>query len=123
MTIQSGKLLLPTHVEQTVQAIAALHLQHHSKLSAIQRLIDKSTRFVGRPRFAVVVTILLLSWIGFNLVMLSMGRNPIDSPPFQCVQLIAGLMSVYITVLILITQRREYQLEERRAELTLQLGF
>jgi uncharacterized membrane protein len=123
IVIKPDSPTLPNHVEQTVQTIAALHLQHRKKASAVHRFIEELTGFVGRPRFAGILTILLALWVGLNLLWHHFGQTPPDVPPFPWVQFIAGLLSVYVTVLVLITQRREYQLEERRAELTLQLAI
>jgi len=101
--------------------IAALHLEHRRKASSSQRLADRFVRFASRPRFAGVLVVALILWISGNILELRMSGHAIDPPPFQWLQDGTGILALFLTVLILITQRREYQLDERRAQFTLQL--
>jgi uncharacterized membrane protein len=114
---------LPSHVEQTVHTIAALHDQHHRQTSRAQRFVHATTRIVGSPTFAGTFTLLLTIWAGINLYQLSVGQTPLDPPPFPWVQTIISVLGFYIMVLILITQRHENRLEETRAQLTLQVAM
>src|SRR3954463_14788030 len=114
---------LPSHVEQTVQTIAALHGQHHSRTSRAQRLVHATTRIVGSPIFAGIVTVLLTLWLAINLYQLLIGHLPLDPPPFPWVQTITSVLGFYVMVLILITQRHENRLEETRAQLTLEVAM
>ena len=43
--------VLPAHIEETIQSIARLHAQHHQNATSFQRVVDRITAFVGRPRF------------------------------------------------------------------------
>jgi uncharacterized membrane protein len=43
---------------------------------------------------------MLALWIGLNFLWQHFGQNPLDTPPFPWVQLIAGVLSVYVTVLV-----------------------
>ena len=114
---------LPAHIEDTVQAIAEVHLQHHQKATRTQRAVDRMTRVVARPRFVVMMTIVFIAWVGLNLALKAMGRGAFDEPPFQWLQDAGTIIALYITVLILITQRRENLLTEQREQLTLQLAL
>ncbi|MCJ2136843.1 DUF1003 domain-containing protein [Methylobacterium sp. J-026] len=81
------------------------------------------TSAIGRPRFVGVLTLAILTWIGLNLLLPAMGRVSFDPPPFAYLQDVGGLLSLYITSLILITQRHDEQLAEHRAQLTLELAI
>ena len=114
---------LPAHVEGTVQALAEVHLQHHRQASTAQRAVDRLTNIVGRTRFIAALSALFVLWIGTNLLLGATGHQAFDPAPFQWLQDFGTLLALYITVLILITQRRENQLTQHREQLTLQLAM
>ena len=115
--------VLPPHVEDTVQAIAQVHLEHHRRATPVQRVVDRLTGFVGRPRFVGLLTGAFSIWIAVNLALQMLDREPLDPLPFQWLELFATLLALFISVLILITQSRENELTERREQLTLQLSI
>ena len=115
--------VLPPHIEDTVQAIAEVHLEHHRRATPVQRAVDRMTRFVGRPRFVGVMTAVFSLWIGLNLALHFVRRAPFDPFPFPWLETFATLLALYISVLILITQRRENELTEHREQLTLELSI
>jgi uncharacterized membrane protein len=115
--------LLPDHVEQTVRAIGELHLAHFRKATRVQRVVDRLTNVVGYPASIAVLTLFLLGWIGLNLALQSVVGGAFDPPPFQWLQGIGAMLGLYITILILNTQRREDELAERRDQLTLELAI
>ncbi len=113
---------LPEHIEATVVALAELHADHHRRAAPIQRVVDRAVRLVGRPRFVAMLTGFVAVWIALNLVLGRFGAA-FDSPPFSILQGIAQLAALYITVLILITQRHENELTNHRQQLTLELAM
>ena len=115
--------ILPTHIEDTIRSIAQLHAEHHRNATALQRVVDRLTAFVGRPRFIGLLTGAAILWIGGNLVVGVLGRAPFDPPPFAWFDGAVSLGALYITVLILTTQRREDQLAQHREQLTLELAI
>jgi uncharacterized membrane protein len=102
--------LLPAHIEETIRSIARLHAEHHQ--NATQRAVDRITALLGRPQFIGVLTVIAAGWISLNLLAAALGYRPIDPPPFPGLGLVVSLVSLYIVVLILPTQRREYQLAQ-----------
>ncbi len=115
--------ILPAHIEETVRAIAELHAQHHRRATPVQRVVDRLTRFVGRPKFVGWLTLVIIIWVTLNVVVQLSGGRPIDPAPFAYLQDAGELIALYITVLILVTQRREDQLAEAREQLTLELAI
>jgi uncharacterized membrane protein len=115
--------ILPAHIEDTIRAIAELHSEHHRRATPVQRAVARMTRVVGRPRFVGLLTAAIVIWVGTNILLQAFGVGSFDPPPYQWLQDIAGLLGLYITVLILITQRHEDQLAEHRAQLTLELAI
>lgn len=114
---------LPDHIEQSVQAIAALHTDHDKRASRIQRIAEVVLRLASRPRFAIVLLIIIGAWMLVNVPAFYAGRPPFDPPPFPFLQDVIATVALFLTILILIAQRREAQLDERRARLSLQLAL
>ncbi len=65
----------------------------------------------------------MIGWIAGNLIVLAIGHKPWDEPPFSWLQGMTGVAALYMTILILATQRREDQLASHREQLTLELGI
>jgi uncharacterized membrane protein len=115
--------LLPAHIEEAIRSIAQLHARHHQNATPLQRVVDRTTDLLGRPRSIGVLTIIAAGWISLNLLAAALSYRPIDPPPFPGLGLAVSLVSLYIVVLILVTQRREYQLAQLREQLTLELAI
>ncbi len=62
----------------------------------------------------------LAAWTLYAAVKTGGG---VDKPAFAWLELFGTLSSVIVSVLILVTQRREDQLADRRAQLTLELAL
>ncbi len=115
--------ILPAHIEDTLQAIAKLHADHRRSAGKLQRLVEQLTALIGRPLFIAVLTVIVVAWTGGNLAADALGLPAWDAPPFAWLQGITGLLALYVTVLILATQRREDQLAGYREQLTLELAI
>jgi uncharacterized membrane protein len=111
------------HVEDTFQAIARVRTEHDRKATLPERVVDKLSGRAGRPGFVVFLTLIFISWIGLNSVLLLLGRKPIDEPPFFWMQGALSMAALYTTVLILATQRRENELASHHEHLTLELAI
>ena len=61
-----------------------------------------------------MLIIIAADWIRLNLLAAAFGYHPIDPPPFSELEVAVSLVSLYMVVLILTTQRREYQLVQLR---------
>ena len=114
---------VPPHVEDTVQAVARFHATHHADASLLQRMIEQITRRAGSPAFIVLLAALVVSWIALNLALMALGRTPVDAPPFFWLQGAVTLTALFMTVIILTTQRREDKLAGLRDQLTLELSI
>lgn len=114
--------ILTGHVEETIRSIAQLHAEHHDNATPLQRAADRTTSLLSRPCFIGVITIIVAGWISLNLLTIALGGRPLDRPPFAWLESGVSLMSLYMVVLILATQRREDQLVRRRELLMLELA-
>lgn len=115
--------ILPAHINDTVRAIARLHAEHQSEATTLQRIVERLIAGAGRPRSLIALTALMVGWMGVNLALPALGHKAWDEPPFSWLQGATGVAALYMTVLILVTQRREDQLASHREQLTLELGI
>jgi uncharacterized membrane protein len=111
---------LPPHVEETVRAVEQLHVTHHESASSLDRLLERIRAFISHPSLVGATVIFIAAWIGINLYL--RGRA-FDPPPFAYLSLFLSFVAVYVTILILATQRRADGLAGHREQLILQLGF
>ena len=114
-------LILPPHIEQTVQAIARLHAAHQRRATPLQLIVDRLTAIVARPAFVGGVAVAVVTWIGGNLLLHRLVGWSFDSPAFPWLQGAGELAAIFITTLILMSQRRKDELSELREQLTLEL--
>ena len=119
----NGDSALPAHVEDSVAAVAKVHAAHYESASPLQRAFASTTAIIGRPGSVVVLTLAVIMWITVNATMLASGRTPFDEPPFPYLSGLVALAALYVTLLILITQRHDDELATRREQLTLQLAI
>jgi hypothetical protein len=73
---------MPPHIEDTVQAIAAVHAERNQRQAPLQRFVNHIVSTIGRPGFGVAVAIIVVGWIAANMINLWTGRQPWDPPPF-----------------------------------------
>jgi len=71
----------------------------------------------------VILTLILVAWIGGNLVATQMGLRLRDAPLFAWLQGVVTIGALYMTVLILATQRHANEFSGHREQLILQLAL
>lgn len=111
---------LADHEAESVEAVANFHRDHYRRASRLQRSIDAITERLGRPAAVIALLAVIVLWAGFAAWR---GAGRVDQPSFAWLELAATLAALLVSVLILVTQRREDQLADRRAQLTLELAL
>ena len=123
MTAEARAPILPAHIDDTIRAIARLHAEQQGEATTSQRLVERLTAGAGRPRSLIALTALMVGWMAAHLVVTALGHRAWDEPPFAWLQGATGIAALYMTILILVTQRREDLLASHREQLTLELGI
>ena len=113
--------IIPVHVEETIRSIARLQAEHHGNATLHQRAVDPVTALLGRPRFIGGLTVIVVGWISLNLLTAALGFRAVDPPPFPWLGGAISLISLYIVVSILGTQKHADRLAQHREMLTLEL--
>jgi len=115
--------VLPDHIEEIIRSIARLHAEHHESATPLQRAVDRVTALLGHPGFIGLLTVSVAAWISLNVLVAALGYRPIDPAPFPWLGGAVTLVSLYMVVLILATQRREDLLAQHRELLLLELAI
>jgi uncharacterized membrane protein len=111
---------LSEHIAQSVDELAEIHLAHYRSASALQRAIDRLTALIATPAALMTLSVGVIVWI---LAIAAKGSRAVYHPSFGWLGLIATCSALLVAVLILVTQRREDQLADRRGQLTLELAI
>lgn len=113
----AAELQRADHVTETVDAIAKLHSEHHSKRTLAERMIDRWTTRLSRPWCLFAISLGVAAWIVLNTTVMR-----VDPPPFAWLSNALTFCGVVVALLILSTQRRAAELAEVREQLTLKMA-
>ncbi len=100
---------------------ALLSQQVGEQLSHLHPPIERLGNLLAQPTFIMVALAAFFSWIVFNLDLKFITNKPWDEPPFYWLQGLIGLLSLIFTATVLVSQTRQAQLAEQRAQLQLQV--
>lgn len=105
------------------QATALLRAEHDNATSTFQRAAARITHLAGLPWFIVLLTAVILGWMGANISAGMLGLHEPDPPPFTWLQGAISTGALYMAALILTTQRSQDRLATHREHLTLELAI
>jgi len=114
---------LPPHIEQSVRSIARLHADHHHSATPQERVVEHMTTVLGRVNSIVALGVGVVVWVGVNLLAGVFGYRPLDPPPFVGLTSTVSVVSIFLVILILVTEQRAHALTERRQQFTLELAI
>ena len=112
-----------TPIDETVEALAQVHADRLSSLSVHQVGIERVIDRIGRPWFAYAIVAFVALWIGASTLMSADGMHAFDHPEYPWLQLAIAVASLLMTALILISSNRQGDMDQRRAEVTLQFAL
>ena len=115
--------VLPEHVSQHVDTVAALHARAESGVSIHQRAVEVVTSNLGRPLLLNLTLAALTLWVLVNVFHGRLGIAAFDPFPFPLLGGVVSTGGLLLAVVILITQNRQARAAERRAQLELQVSL
>jgi len=110
-------------IGENIQTVAELHKRAEREVTPQQHVIENVTNFLGRPRFLLIIFMVVAIWIVINLLLLKFGLTSFDPPPFIWLQGVLGLGALLQATMILITQNRQDTMVEQRTQLDLQVSL
>jgi len=106
---------------QNVETIVRLEEATKAKRNRFDQMADTITRICGSMRFVAFHFFWYAAWIVANISLPAAEKW--DPFPFALLTLVVSLEAIFLSVFILISQNRQGALDERRAQLDLQVNL
>jgi uncharacterized membrane protein len=107
---------------RNIQALVELRTASDARRTWQARLADAVTRFVGSPAALLAHATLFGGWVALNLGAVP-AVAPWDPFPFSMLAGLASIEAIFMTSFVLMSQRRQAQVNDRHAELDLQMNL
>jgi uncharacterized membrane protein len=101
------------------RAFRAMKAQKAADRTATERLADWLTDVASSTPFLIFHVLWFATWLLWNVGLL--GLEPFDPFPFGFLTLIVSLEAIFLSIFVLLGQRRESAIAELREEVTLQV--
>ena len=101
------------------RAIVAVKAQHWADRSPLERVAERLNSVASSPAFLVLHVIWFVVWIGWNVG--AFGLRPFDPFPFGLLTMVVSLEAIFLSIFVLLAQKREAAIAELREELSLQV--
>jgi|RhiMetdeSRZDD1v2_1073273.scaffolds.fasta_scaffold2375168_1 uncharacterized membrane protein len=102
----------------TSRAVRALKARHAAGRSPLENAADRLTRVASSGYFLAAHALWFVTWILWNTGSIA-GLRPIDPFPFGLLTMIVSLEAIFLSIFVLMAQRRESSIAELREEITL----
>jgi uncharacterized membrane protein len=106
-------------VHRNIRALLRVREEGQRHRLPAERIADTITRFSGSMPFVYLHACLFGGWIVYN----SLPVPRFDPYPFVMLAMFASVEAIFLSTFVLISQNRMSQMNERRAELDLQINL
>jgi uncharacterized membrane protein len=103
------------------RAFGAIKAQYGADRTVMQVAADRLNDLASSPRFLAIHAIWFSVWILWNVGVF--GLRPFDPFPFGLLTLVVSLEAIFLSIFILMAQKRESAIAELREELGLQVNL
>jgi uncharacterized membrane protein len=103
------------------RAFGALKAQHNAERSSIEAIADDLNDFAASSPYLVFHVVWFAIWIPWNLGWF--GLPKFDPFPFGLLTMVVSLEAIFLSIFVLMAQKRESAIAELREELALQVNL
>jgi uncharacterized membrane protein len=103
------------------RAFGALKAKHAAERAPLVAAADTLNDLASSAPFLVIHVLWFLVWIPWNMGWL--GLRPFDPFPFGLLTMIVSLEAIFLSIFVLLAQKRESAIAELREELALQVSL
>jgi uncharacterized membrane protein len=103
------------------RAFGALKAQHNAERGLVEVIADQLNAIAASPVYLVLHVVWFAIWIAWNIGWL--GFRPFDPYPFGLLTMIVSLEAIFLSIFVLMAQKRESAIAELREELALQVNL
>lgn len=103
----------------TTRAVRALKARHAARRTFLEGIADRLSRIASSGYFLAAHVGWFALWVLWNTGLL--GLRPFDPFPFGLLTMVVSLEAIFLSIFVLMAQRRESGIAELREEITLQV--
>ena len=103
------------------RAFVAVKAQHARNRGPVERLAQLLNDVASSTPFLVVHVVWFLVWISWNIGLTRL--RPFDPYPFGLLTMVVSLEAIFLSIFVLLAQKREAAIAELREEIALQVGL
>ncbi|HMC55626.1 MAG TPA: DUF1003 domain-containing protein [Gemmatimonadaceae bacterium] len=104
------------------RAFGAIKASHAADRTTIEVVADWLTDLAGSAAFLALHAVWFAIWIPWNIGLVG-GLVPFDPFPFGLLTMIVSLEAIFLSIFVLMAQKRESAIAELREEMSLQVGL
>jgi uncharacterized membrane protein len=105
--------------KEVIESLADMQAEHYRALPAGQRTIERLTNRLGRPSFVYMLLLVCAMWLTAHVVVAFSHADFNPDPAW--LQVALALAALMMAGLILTTENKQSEMNERRARLTLHM--
>ena len=106
------------------RAFMAIKAQRAADRTRIEQIAENLNEFASSTPFLVFHVIWFLIWLPWNIGAFRVfGLAPFDPYPFGLLTMVVSLEAIFLSIFVLLAQKREAAIAELREELSLQVGL
>jgi uncharacterized membrane protein len=103
------------------RAFGAIKAQHAANRTLLESIAERLNGLASSPAFLATHAIWFTVWIVWNTG--TFGLKPFDPFPFGLLTMVVSLEAIFLTIFVLMAQKRESAIAELREEMSLQVGL
>jgi uncharacterized membrane protein len=103
------------------RAFVAVKAQHARDRGPVERFAQLLNDIASSTPFLIVHVVWFLVWISWNVGLLRL--RPFDPYPFGLLTMVVSLEAIFLSIFVLLAQKREAAIAELREEIALQVGL
>ncbi|MFL5562432.1 MAG: DUF1003 domain-containing protein [Gemmatimonadaceae bacterium] len=106
------------------RAYMAIKAQRAADRTRVEDIAESLNEFASSTPFLIFHAIWFLIWLPWNIgAFRPIGLEPFDPYPFGLLTMIVSLEAIFLSIFVLLAQKREAAIAELREELSLQVGL
>ncbi|POY36583.1 hypothetical protein C3K47_09410 [Solitalea longa] len=120
--LRDGEVSATVPVQKNIETILDLEKETVQSRSIAEHFADRITTFAGSTPYIILHAVCMGGWILINLGIIP-GIAPLDPFPFRLLTFVVLLESIFLTLLVLMSQNRMTKEADKRAHLNLQINM
>jgi uncharacterized membrane protein len=106
------------------RAYMAIKAQRAADRTRVEDIAESLNEFASSTPFLIVHVIWFAIWLPWNIGAFRIfGLRPFDPYPFGLLTMVVSLEAIFLSIFVLLAQKREAAIAELREELSLQVGL